>query len=392
MAKNRLVYGMVAITLLVFIVLRELPMTYWALYALWLVPIVSMILALVSQLQNIKQGASVTAELSSNYVEKGTLVPYVLTIQNSSFIPYSCIRLRFQSDEVAPIFDHDECSIFIPARKSKHVTVHVSADYRGSYLIEPSEMVLYDGLGLFRWKKRLPPPLCLTVVPRVYKFPPLPLDAEVQEMAVERNQILQEDYSAVSDLRKHQPSDGYRKIHWKASAKRNELISKHFRETEDHTVFLCIDNRVIQPPKREALILEDQMMDALVSAMAYCTERGYTVGLDHLGTNHAEPVADFNYLFQTATHLKFEESGDFDTYLTDFFYARRAHRNLILFLQNITARTVSIVQSHRASMQNVIVFHFSDTEETQVAELQKSGVSCIDFCSVIEKEMSDEKK
>jgi len=381
MAKNRLVYGMVILTLLVFILLRELPMTYWALYAVLLVAILSLLLALGSQ-----RSFSVTAELPSNYVTKGESVLYVLSIRNQSVLPYSCVRARFRSDDVAPKFNRYERDVSVPSRKSEQVTVQVSADYRGNYRIGPSELFLYDSLGLFRWKKQLPNPLCLTVIPRIYPLPSLPLETEAEDMAVERNRVSHADYSAASDLKKHQPPDGYRKIHWKASAKRNELISKHFRETEAHRVFLCIDNSAIHAPESEALILEDQMMDALVSAMSYATERDYTVTLDYMDAHDIEPEADFKHLLQTAAHLVFGESGDFDAYLAEFLYAYRAHQNLILFLQNITAHTVSALESHSAPKQNIIVFHFGETEADRVGELQKLGIYCIDFCSVIEKE------
>jgi len=387
MARNRLVYGLVALTLLTFLFLRELPMTYWALYAVLLAPILSLLLTLRSQ-----RGFSVGAELSSNYVEKGEAVHYILSVRNRSLIPYSCVRIRFWTNDVAPVFNRFERDVAVPSRKSDHMTVQVSADYRGNYLIRPSEMLLYDALGLFRWKQQLPHPLCLTVVPRVHPLSSLPLDIEVQDLAVERNRISHEDYSAASDLKKHQPPDGYRKIHWKASAKRNELISKHFRETEARIVFLCIDNSAIHAPAGEALALEDQMMDALVSAMAYCTERGYIVALDHLSPHDPEPTADFRQLFQTAAHLEFRENRDFDTYLTTYLHTHRERKNLILFLQDITVRTVSVIESNRALKQNVTVFHFSEAEGTGVEKLQKIGVHCIDFRSVIEKEMPYENR
>jgi len=382
MAKNWLAYSIVTITLLIFIFLRELPMTYWALYAVLLAPILSLLFSLISQ-----RGFSLTAELPSAYVEKGEQAPYTLSIKNRSFLPYSCVRFRFQTDDIAPIFDHDEWDVSVPSRKSDHITVHVNADYRGNYQISPKEIFLYDFLGLFRWKKHLPSPLCLTVLPCVHPLPSLPLEAEVRDMAMERNRISHEDYSAVPDLKKYQPPDGYRKIHWKASAKRNELISKHFRETEFHTAFLCIDNSRINAPQKEALTLEDQMMDALVSAMAQCTERGYTLTLDHMAALAPEPERDIKRLFQTAAQLEFEESGDFDTYLSAFLHTHRGRKNLILFLQNITPSTVSALQSQSTSRQNVTVFHFGEAEAPLLAELQKAGVNCIDFCSVTEKEM-----
>lgn len=379
MAKNRLVYGMVLLTLLIFILLRPLPMTYWALYAVLLAPLFSLLLALVSQ-----RGFCVSSKLCSNYVERGMCAPYQITVKNPSLLPYSCVCVHYKISAVAPLFTCEEFYFSISARKSGSVTVHVSADYRGSYPVAPSALFFYDFLGLFRWKKRLPPPLCLIVVPKVHVLPGLPLNTENQDTAVVKTQTPHDDYSAISDLRKYQPPDSYRKIHWKASAKRNELISKHFQETEAQTVFLCIDTSTIQAPRRDALILEDQMMDALVSVMDHCTKLGYSAVLDHMGVHKPEPVAEFSQLFQTAVHLAFDARGDFDTYLTRFLHAHRGHGNLILFLQDISVHTVSALQSKRAPGQNLIVFHFGKIEDTLMEKLQEFGIPCIDFCSVVQ--------
>jgi len=383
MAKNWLAYGMVVFTLLIFIVLRPLPMTYWALYAVLLAPILSLLLALGGQ-----RGFSVLAKLGSNYAEKSAQIPYILTVSNRSFLPFPCICIRFQVSAIAPIFDREEAYIFVPARKNSSVTAHVSTDYRGSYQVAPSELFLYDFLGLFRWKKELPQALSLTVVPRVHKLPSLPLDAEKHDAATMVSQTPHEDYSDISDLRKYERHDSYRKIHWKASAKRSELISKHFQETELHTAFLCIDNSSIHVPRRDALILEDQMMDALVSVMEHCTKLGYSVALDHMGAYKPEPMANFGQLFQMASHLRFDASGAFDTYLTAFLYAHRAHTNLILFLQDVSPHTISILQSHRRPGQDVIVFHFGVVDDEQLDKLQQSGITCIDFCNAAKKKRS----
>ncbi|MCL2842155.1 MAG: DUF58 domain-containing protein [Oscillospiraceae bacterium] len=390
MAKNWLVYGMVVFTLLIFIFLRPLPMTYWALYAVLLAPLVSLFFALVSSLQSRKHGFAMTAALDSSQVEKGQLARYTLTIQNHSIFPHFCVRVCFQVEQAALFVDCRESSLFVPARKCASATVSVRSNYRGNYAIGPDAIFLYDCLGLFRWKKRLPPPRPLCVVPWIYPISALPLDTGHRGEAAATNQIPQADYSEISDLRQYRPSDSFRNIHWKASAKRGELISKHFQDTGAHTVFLCIDNSVMQGSDEAALVLEDQMMDALVSVMAHCTERGYRTVLHHMGAHNPAPVADFHRLFQTAAHLDFDGSGNFDGYLLSFLHTYRTCANLILLLQELTPATVSALQSYGARGQHVLVFSFGEVETAHMKQLQQAGVTCLDFCNVIQKEAADE--
>ena len=125
------------------------------------------------------------------------------------------------------------------------------------------------------------------------------------------------------------------------------------------------------------------MMDALVSVMEHCIKQGYAVALNPMSVDNPEPTVDFKRLFQTACHLQFDIKEDFDAYLQTFLQAHRGYGNLILFLQDITAYTVSALQAHCTPRQNVIVFHFNPVEEALLEQLQKAGVYCIDFRSTV---------
>lgn len=389
MARNRLIYGMVVVTLLVFIFLRPLPMTYWALYAVLLAPLVSLLFALVCYISDRTHGFLVTAELGSHYAEKGQSVPYTFTVQNPSFLPYFRVRICFQAENMALLFHCREADIFVPARKHASATIPVRADYRGNYNIGPDAVFLYDCLGLFCWKKEPPTPLSLCVVPQVHPLPSLPLDTQHRGEVTVHNQTPQGDHSELADLRQYYPTDSFRTIHWKASAKRNELMSKQFQDTEAYTVSLCIDNTAIHPPGQEALALEDRMMDALVSVMSYCAKRGYPVALYHPGAHKPAPVAEYWRLFQTAAGLEFDENVAFDAYLQSCLHPPGAHKNLILFLQDITSATVSALRLHGG--RNVIVFlPFDRVDTAHVAQLQRAGVTCMDICNVIQKEVAHE--
>jgi len=384
MAKNRLIYGMVLGVMLSLVFLQEAPMTYLALYAVLILPFLSLLLAFVSRIRleirekqpvlSLQDYFTVSEALSSNYVTKGEAVLYKLNVKNNSFLPCLCAKVSFAADNAALDVDSVAQYFSVKPKESSELTVELSAKYRGKYEVGIQSIVRYDLLGLFRFKQKRNEKRSFTVVPRILPMAFLPLDARINDLASAQTYIPDEDYSIVSDLRKYQPTDSHKRIHWKASAKKNELISKNFGETERQSAVLCIDNT------DTSLDLEDTMMEALASVMAYCNRNGYSVSLRYLGDTDTGFHSSFDYLYKEIANLTFQESDTFDDYFKQSISHHQEAMNLILFAQDVTERLLALIQSLRQSGSHVILFYFPDQTDGEIMKkLKEWNLCCIDF-------------
>ena len=389
MAKNRSVYAAVVLTLVVFVYLREEAMTYFALYAVLFAPLLSLILLFLSRLRfgrgkqtslHLKRYFTLSETMRSDYVSKGEALDYILTLKNNSFLPYLHVQTSFQADSLC--FDVDAAEQYISIGPSGRREIHfqLSAKYRGVYEIGVDRIWLYDFLGLFRFSQKQGRRMQITVMPDMRNVPYLPLDFMAREAEAAKTQMREESYSVVSDLRKYQPMDSFKKIHWKVSAKRNELISKNFQETERQAVILCVDNAKIRGPRQEALELEDSMMEAVVSVIAYCNQQGYSASLSAIGREDTEFSGSFDYLFRAAAHLPFDSEYHFVTCLSRISELYSDPVNLILFVQDFGGEIFSAVETLRHLGNQLILFYFTGhAEDVRIKKLQELGVTCIDF-------------
>ena len=372
MAKNRVAYGTAVVILLLFVFLNEHSMTYAALYAVLVLPLISLCLTLV-----FRRHITISEQLSANYIPKGEVVQFKFYVRNHSFLPCACIRVRLESYSDGLDIDSKEKHLFVPAHKTHETVFNISAKYRGNYEIGVSDILVYDFLGLFKFKRKHNERLLLTVSPRVLTLPFLPLNSAFQDAAV-RNYKQDEDYSVVADLRKYQPTDGYKKIHWKISAKRNELISKNFQETEENAAVLLVDNS--RTSYRNALEIEDAVVEALVSAMAYCTKQGCPVSLSCPGFKDTDFGTNFAHLYKEACDLEFGDFGKFDAHLNRY---RRIHgetMNLIVFVQNLNEGVFDSVQFLRLIGNNVILFyHGNAKDDSKIRQLRELNIHCVDY-------------
>jgi len=378
MVKNRIAYGTVVIILLLFIFLNAHTMTYLALYAILILPLISWCLTLI-----FKRRFAASEELSSNYVVKGDTVQFKFTVVNNSFLPCTCIQLRFESYGTGIHTDSEEKYFSVSSYKSHETVFNIEAKYRGNYKVGISKIILYDFLGLFKFNQKHNKSLEFTINPRILNIPVLPLISMPQDSAAVKNYKQNEDYSVIADLRKYQPTDGYKKIHWKASAKRNELISKDFQETEKNAALLLVDNSSIDAQWQEALELEDSIVEALVSAAAYCNKLGYPVSLRCLRDRETAFTDDFAYLYKLASGLEFGDFGRFDDLLNMFARTYGEYMNLIVFVQSINESVFSSLVKLRLLGNNVVIFHFNnEKDESKIEQLRELDVHCVDFHNI----------
>jgi len=202
----------------------------------------------------------------------------------------------------------------------------------------------------------------------------------------------QEDYALISDLRKYQPTDGYKRIHWKVSAKKNELVSKNFQSTKRNTAALIIDNSKIYDGGLAlfdidgALALEDAMMEAYVSVLAQCARRGQVCNLFYLGNEvSGNYTAEFEDLYDASCSIKFGEyeSAYFNEYITNFSLMQVDTDNLILFVKEISSIVFNAASVLRMYGNNVIVFYFrqgrSRDQQERIDRLHEMDVVTIGY-------------
>ncbi|MCL2402011.1 MAG: DUF58 domain-containing protein [Oscillospiraceae bacterium] len=378
MTKNRIVYGIAVAVMLLYIFLNDDPMTYVALYAVLILPMVSLGLALI-----FKRQFTITEALSAEYVAKGEIVQFKFVVKNNAFLPWTCIQARLETHSFGLHIDSAEKYFSIRPYKSNEVIFDISAQYRGSYKVGVSNILIYDFLGLFKFKQKHDKTLEFIVTPRVIDLSFLPLDSVIQDAAADKNHRHDEDYSVIADLRKYLPTDGYKKIHWKVSAKKNELISRDFQETEKNAAVLLVDNSVMGADRFENLALEDAMVEALVSAMAYCSRRGFPISLRCLADEDASFTADFDYLYRTASALEFGDFGGFNEHLKKYTNLYGGPMNLIIFIQDIDASVFASLRLLRLFGNNIIVFYFDEAKQhDEINQLRELNVHCVNFQEV----------
>jgi uncharacterized protein (DUF58 family) len=227
----------------------------------------------------------------------GEVIDLTLRVTNRKLLPLSWLSIEDQWSRALPLTEgtlfpsvSGRSGVFRTAfslrwfeRVSRRLQIQCTR--RGYYPFGPVRLSSGDLWGLFRHDVALDYLDWLIVYPQV-----LPLDAlgfPTKEPLGERTAAWRifEDPNRVVGIRDHRPEDGFRHIHWKASARRQELQVKSYEPTTSHNliVFLNIATFTRHWEGTNPLLLE-QAIAVAASIAGHAARDRFLVGLLANGT------------------------------------------------------------------------------------------------------------
>jgi hypothetical protein len=145
--------------------------------------------------------------------------------------------------------------------------------HRGTWAVKGIRCTLIDALGLVRFSWSLPQSFALEVLPPQTSDSKLPILSSTQragDLVLDTNNRNGDPY----DIKPYHPSDGVKKIVWKAYAKRGELLSRHPEASmtpEGHVVIVVLAERTDDTTCSHALAyirnLEKLALDIVVGCL-----------------------------------------------------------------------------------------------------------------------------
>lgn len=237
------------ITLVLFFVMSILPLFMW---------IIGMILK-----------KSVNISLSTNVFVGTKGAPYYITIQlqNRSILPISKIKIIFKYRNL--FFRTYQKEVLVTALDGKRevsLSLCVHSDYCGICEYKVAKVLLYDYMGLWRFRKKGTEELNVTILPNLTLID--------KSLIVENANVLVEsdvfsstksgdDVSELFGIREYEQGDKMNRIHWKLSLKQDELMVKQYGLPINCAVAIMVD--FVGLPGEEAITFLDAMMESLLS-------------------------------------------------------------------------------------------------------------------------------
>lgn len=161
--------------------------------------------------------------------------------------------------------------------------------HRGYYKLGGLHITIKDFLGLFERNIIFNKDINLIIYPRIYEIDYMKLPATEYFGVFRVPYNTHEDYTGIKNIRKYVEGDSVKKIHWKASAKTEEIFIKEYELSANTKVNIFIDGYEGSFIKDSEGNIEEKMIETAASIINYCLK-------NNLHTSLASMALDKTYV------------------------------------------------------------------------------------------------
>jgi uncharacterized protein (DUF58 family) len=173
----------------------------------------------------------------------------------------------------------------VPAGGRLRVTLTIEPKRTGHHALHGLSLEVRGGPGLFEVPLTFANPFGVEVLARPYaRLSRIARGGRSRRDAeVGRPSPLSGESGDIRELRKHQPGDPFRRIAWKASARRGELLVREYEREERDVVFVLVDAAAELGAGHPGEAAFDHAIDEAAAVVVRHTLRGDRVGLGLIG-------------------------------------------------------------------------------------------------------------
>ncbi len=235
MAKNRFLYLLFFLGCVVFSAAYQSRVSAVLLVMAFVYPLLALALTAVS-LFTVK----ISFADKRSVFEKNEQFELPLMINNNFIFPYAPAELDcLLPDNDTVLFLHKQVYVCVSPLKKVRIFLPCMHRYRGSYKVQIMRLSVYDPLKIIRISRRINASSQLVILPRKIPLEELGFiyGGEHGSVPEQRRSGDRED---LSHVREYLEGDLVQQIHWKLTAKLDEMMVKQFDTTGDRrNVLLC---------------------------------------------------------------------------------------------------------------------------------------------------------
>lgn len=272
MIRNRIVYILLAIVCIAFSMIYTSKITAILMTVVLLYPIVAAILTAL-QLIFVKAGFEGTRVVA----EKNVPFEYYLIVNNDLFLPCSPMEMICRMPDLdGGTFCEKRVYISLPPFGKARLAIEGKHLYRGCYACTIEKIAVVDPLRIIKISKKSKRELSMVFVPRKLTLEDIISNTVGEQNFTRPNPITfeKEDFSHVRD---YHDGDIMQMVHWKLTAKLDELMIKHYDSINDRRALVLCDWSGIDA---DILLKTDTIIETALAFVQAALDNGIYAAVD----------------------------------------------------------------------------------------------------------------
>ena len=310
---------------------------------------------------------------------RGDRLPLVFSVWHSCLMPIAGIVIEM--DVPSQLTGIHEVTVRATPLKNHTFRQLLLCPHRGVYQVGIRRVRVRDVFGLFQFSRKIKTRgTILEVAPR---------QREGREMAlgsVDSGPMYYtratEDTASPSDVRAWQEGDSLKKVHWKLSMRRRQMVVRTYEEGARPDTLILPDLSGITALQDQALTLEDGICEACLAAAKAQLDAGYPVRMPLICTRpqelSAHHIADLAALSDALMRVPFDNPTPYEQVLMTIPSRMMRTGGAVLVTARLTSRVADMALKLRAGGARIRLVWVSEEardESLQMLErLKMDGV------------------
>jgi len=299
---------------------------------------------------------------SDNTVHTGDAIEVEYKVSNTSIMPITHALIEFKLDNKMNASTKLKEMAYFASQQRINFSKEIICRYRGYYSIGQVTVDVFDPLLIEKRTVFFDKEIDITVYPRLVKLANLKFHPKDLYGTLKSNQKTLEDRTNIVNIRRYEKGDQLKNIHWKLSAKRDELLTKEFEQTVSSKLLIFVDGYKEHFENGYTLDREEYLVSFVASLVKMAMDESMQIKLilnDTEGTViEASNAADFGGCMDALT--KFESSSEmpFDHFIRNHLQSENRDESYVLITPKLTQDLLDRVDY---TGSGVSVFTFSDS-------------------------------
>jgi uncharacterized protein (DUF58 family) len=298
----------------------------------------------------IKASLSIDIIIDNAYYVAGDVINYTIQANCHAFVPIPYIHLKFYPEYTGHI--DDERFISITMEENSWTSKEFMFHKRGIYNFGQIEAEIQDLLGIIKFNYKCSKELNIKVYPKLYDIRMKQFYGKDIYLDKKDKNSRNEDPFTPREVREYRAGDSLKRVHWKVSAKHNELYVKNYDTISGIDAALFMDMNGENYSYDTNGLVEENIVDISVSIMRHLIINRVKLSIFmNNQDNYSEIIADENgFNLFTESVIKIRSDG---AELMDDFISNNIHKlSKVSQIIIVTSTVTNTLKSYLLSLKN----------------------------------------
>lgn len=326
--------------------------------------------------------------IDSFLIIKGDWMTYSFVIANEDFITFRNVKVNFLSDKSTIEATNQTTEYSLLPSESERLETRLKCNYRGDYYVGVDSIEVTDFLYLFKITYPLLSKLKVMVLPRVVPLDVLGIAPPQEDVKNPMRFSNTAEEELDTEIRKYCSGDSRKRVHWKASARMHELISRKYQHISKAKIVVFMDLMKIEREELKVVVAEDNIIESVLAITNYYAIRRTPSQIIYAmeGKKQIDITSkeDFNAFYKTCSAIYFRSKITVSELIKDRMFRQEEGLFCLIVTSSLTKDLyLAALQVVTSGNHISILLASDDTSENTKKLIEGMKSSGINVCQIM---------